>query len=258
MIFFVGLHQESDAHRFDRCMISAARLRRRKSGFVPSKVGWILDSGAFSELSLFGDYRSSVEEYAREAVRWQRVGKLEAIVAQDFMCEAVILRKTGLTVEEHQRRTIERFDQLVACPGLTSPIMPVLQGWTPEDYRRHVRAYSWRLARGAWVGVGSVCKRNARPGDVLAILEGILDLRPDLRIHAFGLKITALEVDAIRRIVFSSDSQAWSFAARWEGRDAHSWREAMAYSDRVDALDRTPAAIVRDPFWLQLGMRFDG
>lgn len=76
-----------------------------------------------------------------------------------------MLEKTGLTITDHQRLTIERYDELLRCDTGVY-IMPVLQGYAPKDYVSHVRQYGYRLAQGAWVGVGSVCKRN---GDIRAI-----------------------------------------------------------------------------------------
>ena len=60
--------------------------------------------------------------------------------------------------------------------------------------------------------------------------------RPDLRLHGFGLKTTALGSGVVRGLLYSADSMAWSFAARKAGRDANSWREAKAYADRVARL----------------------
>ncbi len=166
MRFFTGLHQPSDARHFDAAFISVNRVRPRVRPF-PVK-DWILDSGAFSEVSRHGGYRSSVEEYAAEIRRWARCGNLLAAVAQDWMCEPWIVAKTGLSVAEHQRLTIERFDALLDADHAGVYILPVLQGYAPEDYAEHLRAYGARLAHGVWVGVGSVCKRNGSPGQVAA------------------------------------------------------------------------------------------
>ena len=70
MRFFTGLHQPSDAKHFDSAFISVNRLRKRKG---PFEVGdWIMDSGAFTEISTHGHYRHNVDEYASEIRRWAR------------------------------------------------------------------------------------------------------------------------------------------------------------------------------------------
>lgn len=51
----------------------------------------------------------------------------------EWLCEPWMVAKTGLTVAEHQRRTV---DNLVQLRGLAPdlPIVPVVQGWTVADY----------------------------------------------------------------------------------------------------------------------------
>lgn len=227
--FFTGLHQPSDARHFDAAFISVNRLRSRKAPFV---VGdWIMDSGAFTEISTHGRYRHGVGEYAAEIRRWAGNGNLLAAVAQDWMCEPHIVAKTGLSVLEHQRLTIERYDALLAeRTGIY--ILPVLQGYAPADYVAHLAMYGDRL-RGAWVGVGSVCKRNGDPGQVAAVLLAIKQVRPDLRLHGFGLKTTALADPLVRSLLETADSMAWSFNARRNGRNANDWKEAVQWVKNI-------------------------
>lgn len=230
-MFFVGLHQPSDATHFDRAFISVNRVRTRRS-VVPAKE-WILDSGAFSTIAKHGGYPEPVCVYADQVRRLSASGTLLAAVSQDYMCEPWMLEKTGLTVAEHQRLTIERYDALLTCDTGVY-IMPVLQGYAPSDYATHVSAYGDRLSRGAWVGVGSVCKRNSNPGAIEDVLLAIKSVRPDLRLHGFGLKLTALQSGLVRALLYSADSMAWSFAARRNGRNANDWREAERFATLVD------------------------
>src|SRR6266545_2073095 len=102
-LFFIGSRSLANAQHFDRCMISINELRKRRSDFKVND--WILDSGAFTELSRFGRYRHGVDDYAAEIRRWLVCGRLLAAVSQDYMCEPFILDKTGLSVAEHQRLT---------------------------------------------------------------------------------------------------------------------------------------------------------
>lgn len=233
-LFYVGLHQPSDATRFDRACISVNRLRGRKKALGCRDV--LVDSGAFTELALHGSYRDGVEEYACELRRLHEAGvvQISAAVAQDYMCEPFMLAKTGLTIADHQRLTIERYDALRAC-GLPFPIMPVLQGFAPSDYVQHVVDYGDRLTAGMWVGVGSVCKRNGSPDQVSAVLWAIKRSRPDLRLHGFGVKLTSLEHPGVRDLLYSADSMAWSFSARKQRRNGNCWTEAKRFSDRVTA-----------------------
>ena len=213
-------------------MVSVARLRDRKSDFVVHD--WILDSGAFSEITRYGRYRTPVEEYAEHVRRWASCGTLLAAVSQDYMCEPMALRATGLTVAEHQRLTIERYDTLrQLVPEVY--IMPVLQGQTDDQYRAHLAQYGDRLAEDAWVGVGSVCKRQGTPEGIATLLTAILQERPDLRLHGFGVKTTALAHEQVRQSLATADSMAWSFAARREGRSraANDYREAQRFVTKI-------------------------
>lgn len=234
--FYVGIHQPADARHLDPscACISINRLRGRKKAVDCGDV--LVDSGAFTELEKYGHYRHGVEEYAAEIRRLHSAGvvNISAAVAQDYMCEAWMLEKTGLTVEDHQRLTIERYDELLAF-DLPVPILPVLQGFSPASYAKHVRDYGNRLKFGMWVGVGSVCKRQGDPSAIVAVLSAIKNLRPDLRLHGFGVKTTALLHPDVRDRLYSADSMAWSFAARKQGRNSNDWREAQGFADRINA-----------------------
>jgi hypothetical protein len=247
--FYVGLHQPADAGRFDRACISINRLRGRRK---PVECGEVLvDSGAFTELLIHGHYRHDVDVYAAELHRLHTAGvvTIAAAVAQDYMCEAFMLAKTGLSLADHQRLTIERYDALVhALEGLFGgtppfPVLPVLQGYSPADYSRHVKAYGERLTHGMWVGVGSVCKRNGAPEKIVEVLCAIWAERPDVLLHGFGVKRTALLHPGVRELLATADSMAWSFAARKQGRDGNSWKEAAAFvSSIADAASRPAVA----------------
>jgi hypothetical protein len=240
--FFVGLDDPAYAFRFLFACISIKRIWRRKKPIPGVEV--LVDSGAFTELAMHGQYLHTVEQYAAALYRLYTTGvvRISAAVSQDYMCEAFMLARTGLTIAEHQRLTIERYDALVAeleklfggpCPF---HIMPVLQGYAPADYVAHVVAYGPRLVAGMWVGVGSVCKRNGSPDKIVSVLAAIKDVRPDLQLHGFGVKVTALLSAGVRDMLATADSMAWSYAARKQGRDAHDWREAQAFVDKVSAI----------------------
>lgn len=232
MRFFTGIHHPNKADRVPLAMVSANALRNRKSGFPANE--WIMDSGAFTTVTKHGGYPEGVDQYAEVIRRFAGNGRLLIAVAQDYMCEPFVLERTGLTVADHQRLTVERYDDLLACDRGGVPIMPVLQGYAPHEYVDHLRMYGDRLGDGMWVGVGSVCKRNSNPGSVVAVLEAIHAERPDLKLHGFGVKITALRNERVRELFHSADSMAWSFAARYQGRDGNDVREAVRYAAKVD------------------------
>jgi hypothetical protein len=210
-------------------MVSVNTLQKRQSDF---KVGdWILDSGAFTEVARHGGYRHGVEQYYWQICRWSRCGNLLIAVAQDWMCEEFALSRTGLTVEKHQQLTIERYDQLMKLKPPV-PIMPVLQGYRVSEYLRHLYKYGERIAPGTWIGIGSVCRRNGKPDEVLDILATIKQVRPDLRLHGFGLKQLALENKEVRSLLYSCDSMAWSVPRKF-GNSTPELELAHQYQKKV-------------------------
>jgi hypothetical protein len=236
MMFFTGMDDVCHAAKVPAAFVSVHRLRARRSTFPARRV--ILDCGGFTTIHRHGGYPEPPTAYAahiRKVRGW--LGKrLLAAVSEDYMCEAWMLEKTGSTIADHQRQTIERYDALLACDVAGTRIMPVLQGYSPASYIEHIRAYGDRLTPRMWVGVGSVCKRNANYRSVEGVLLAIKRERPDLRLHAFGVKRTALQSQLVRDLLFSADSMAWSFAARYEGRNAHNPAEAVRYARKVASM----------------------
>jgi hypothetical protein len=129
----------------------------------------------------------------------------------DLMCEPFITRKTGLTVEKHQQRTITNYLELLSiAPDL--PWAPVLQGWRPDDYRRHAEQYTSAgidLRALPVVGIGSVCRRQ-HTGEVEGLIRDLA--ATGLRLHGFGFKTQGLH--RLQGVLASADSMAWSFEAR--------------------------------------------
>lgn len=208
-MFWLGTHEPSWLRRIRLPLfISTRRLERLKT--LPIPIGpWALDSGGFTELKMFGEWRTTPEEYARRVDRYRaEMPNLAWVAPQDWMCEPFMLAKTGLTVADHQARTIRSVVEL--RDRLGTIVVPVLQGWEPDDYRRHADQYATAgidLAEEPLVGLGSVCRRQAT-GEAEAIVWA---LHP-IRLHGFGMK-----TEGLRRYgagLASSDSMAWSYQAR--------------------------------------------
>lgn len=234
MHFYVGLHNVSHARFFYRCMISYNVLRNRRSPVLSDD--WIMDSGAFTEVARNGGFRDGPELYVETVNRLAENGGMSAAVTQDWMCEPFVVEKTGLTVREHQKRTVDRYVHIASLANVY--IMPVIQGYEPEEYAQCVEDYGEILTNGMWVGVGSVCKRSGKPEQITRVLRAIHAERPDLRLHGFGVQLRALKNSDVREELATADSMAWSFNARRQGRgtDANNWREALRYVEDVEAI----------------------
>jgi len=117
-----------------------------------------------------GEYVARLRRYRDE------IGHLMWAAPQDWMCEPIIINGgvvngqrfagTHLSVTEHQRRTVANYARLRdLAPDL--PIIPVVQGSTPDEYRRCQDLY-WSMLRldlstAPRVGVGSICRRQGTP-----------------------------------------------------------------------------------------------
>lgn len=239
--FYVGLHQPSDAHHFDRCCIHIGRLMQRQKPLGCEEI--LLDSQAFRVIELHGDHVLSPQQYAKAIEAVSKLCKKLVAVTQDYMCEQYIFDRryeiTGrrYSVTEHQFATIERYLAIRDELDPAIELMPVLQGYAPIEYVRHIREYGDLLPDGAWVGVGSVCKRNGSPDAIRSVLYAIKRYRPDLRLHGFGLKRTAISNLWIRDALYSADSMAWSFAERKRNGNANDWRAAARFARQIEGTD---------------------
>ena len=234
MRFYVGTHKPTHAARLEYAFISINTLRGRKSPIPGHVVG--VDSGAFQEIAQYGHYRHDPDVYAAEIDRLVGISPcIEFAVSQDWMCEPFILEKTGLSIADHQRLTIERYDALSRLVR-SVPVMPVLQGYALADYLHHLASYGERITHGMRVGVGSICKRNVNVGEIETILIALRRARPDLRLHGFGIKATSLYSGVVRDCLYSADSMAWSFAARYEGRNPNGVEEAVEFARRIKTM----------------------
>lgn len=213
MKFYLGTHMphwlnDSAVPLF----VSHRRLVRYRRSLPRASCSWALDSGGFTELSMFGEWRTTEEQYAEAVARYQdEIGLLDWAAPMDWMCEPWIVAKTGLSVAHHQALTAANYVLLHDLwPDL--PFIPVIQGWTMPDYERQIEQYE-RLGVNLFaepvVGLGSVCRRQGTD-EIGTIVERLS--RDGLRLHGFGVK-----GDGIRRygwMLTSADSMSWSARGR--------------------------------------------
>ncbi|MEV6909456.1 hypothetical protein [Amycolatopsis sp. NPDC051071] len=246
MKFFLGTHQPAWLARDlgVPLLVSHRRLAGRRS--LPRASGeWALDSGGFTELSLHGRWRSDARAYAASVRRYaSEIGQMAWAAPQDWMVEAHVRARTGLSLRTHLQRTVRNYLQLRELAS-DLPIIPVVQGDELADYHRCADAYERHgvdLDALPLVGVGSVCRRQ-HSGQVEHIVRS-LHAR-GLRLHCFGVKTTGLARygDAIR----SSDSAAWSYSGRYQPGCTPSHRSesncltyAMAWHSRLQHTLRQP------------------
>lgn len=218
--------------------VSHRVLRLRKA--MPRAVApWVLDSGGFTELSTQGRWTISHQEYVDAVRRYvSEIGMLDWCAPQDYMCEPWIIERTGLSIPEHQDRTIT---SVLALRDEGLPVAPVLQGWTLPDYERCIERYrdaGIDLTDEPIVGIGSVCRRQGTSEieHLLVALSGY-----GIPMHGFGVKKQG--VARYGYLLESADSMSWSFRARREGSPlmpgcthancSHCLRWALAWYQKV-------------------------
>lgn len=206
--------------------VSDARLRPYRR--LPRAVApWALDSGGFTQLQRHGGWTVSPREYVARVRRYRdEIGGLLWAAPQDWMCEPIIIAGgragrtvfvgTGLSVAEHQRRTVDNAVELCML-GAELPWRKVVQGYTRDDYLRCVDLYDRAgidLTTEPLVGLGSVCRRQGtrEAHDIITALHA----RGVRRLHGFGVKTLGLA--SYGDLLTSADSMAWSEDARRKQR----------------------------------------
>jgi hypothetical protein len=104
---------------------------------------------------------------------------------QDWMCEPVMIKRAGLSVREHQERTVANYLELRSlAPHL--PFVPALQGWRLANYLHCLTLYESagaNLAELPRMGLRSVCRRQST-AEIAVIVSTLA--RRGLRLHGFG------------------------------------------------------------------------
>lgn len=252
---YLGTHETSWLSKAGvPLFISHRRLERIRTSLPVAAAPWALDSGGFSEISLYGGWRTTPAAYVDAVVRYDtEIGKLEWAAIQDWMCEPDMVARTGLSVLEHQKRTVGSYLELAALWAQASDTelvyMPVLQGYRVEEYLQCMDMYAdagVNLGAVPLVGVGSVCRRQ-HTDEIRAVFEAILERDPGLPVHGFGVKLQGLR--EYGNLLATADSMAWSFNARKNPplpgcshrscsnciKWALQWRRKIAACDRFSA-----------------------
>lgn len=212
--FYLGTHQPSWLTRSRVPLFVSHRRLMRYRRLPVARCRWALDSGAFSELRLHGRWTLKPTDYVKAVRRYRdEITHLAWAAPQDWVCEPFMIERTGLSVREHQRRTVANFIEL-RCLAPDLPIIPVLQGWTRDEYLTCLDMYQSAgidLANEQLVGLGSVCRRQSTD-EIRRIVMRLAGL--GLRLHGFGVKSQGLSLYG--RYLISADSMAWSLRGRYE------------------------------------------
>lgn len=206
------------------------RLHPVPRGFALNDVA--LDSAGFVAMRHHGGYPWSVADYVGLATAypwawWSQMDLCcEPEIASDRAAVRDRVRGSAQLLRECRAEASDR--------GIPAP-MPVIQGWTVDDYRLSA-AHVGEVLGGEWptlVGVGSVCRRQLDGPDGVFAVVTVLDriLPKDVGLHLFGQKGEALGFFATWDRVASVDSCAWDDRARHDLQDR---RRALAKREGID------------------------
>ncbi len=216
-LFYLGCPEARWLAQTDVPLFVSRRTLAPRKKLPVATCRWACDSGGFTEISMFGEWRTSAAEYANDVMRFQSfVGNLDWAAPQDWMCEPDMIRKTGLSIVEHQQRTVVSLLELrTIAPGVHW--IPVIQGWRLADYLRCVELYAAAgidLRAEPTVGIGSVCRRQDT-NEAASLVREVAAL--GIRLHGFGFKAAGL--CRVGDLMASADSMAWSARARRISRE---------------------------------------
>lgn len=203
MKFYIGFDSPSYSYKCHVPYFISARVvvNRRK----PLFGDWIMDSGGFSELSLHGRYTITEDKYIETIKRLNPSYSF----CQDWMVEPQIIEKTGLSIQIHQLKTVESY---LSLKNKVDNMLPVLQGQSIEDYFNHIDMYKLAgISTNQLFGLGSVCRRQ-KSKEIIWIITAIKQQYPEMKLHGFGVKTTALKNGLVSELLDSADSMAWCFS----------------------------------------------
>lgn len=207
MTFYLGTHKATHLAAAGVPLFINRRTLADRASFPRAAAPWRLDSGGYTELTLRGRWELTAPAYAAEVRRYAaEVGQLEAAASRDLLVAPPALAATGLTVREHQLETVRNY--LEDAQELGELVRPVLQGWTVDDYRRHVDDYAAAGVELAGLTfLGSVAMRDDTPAVELLVRELA---GAGLELHVLGAKLGL----GLYGDVADGDSLAWSREAR--------------------------------------------
>lgn len=188
---------------------SWARIGLKKPNIPAQITDTGADCGGFVASRIWGEYRYTLAQY----VAWLESWRPRWAATMDYCCEpelSQVTRERQDKTTENARTTMTRFKTA------SWSWVPTIQGWTPDDYRRHAHELkplildmqSYYADNPAWrVGIGTLCHRNDVT-TVQAIVSAIREVLPGVPLHLWGIKLDALRSIDLAGVV-SSDSAVW-------------------------------------------------
>lgn len=233
MRFFIGTTPK-DAYMLPpgtHMMVNARSYRKKDGrwrGSRPGNAGTLfLDSGGYVFFNQFDDYPFSPRRYLDLVARY----RFDLYASMDYPCEPSLAGAIAdMSVEERIARTVEnaaRLAELEQGLGLFEAhrptLVPVIQGWRPDDYLHCLELHSQAGTLRDYMAIGSLCVRKDEE-EILSVVRAVHEAAIEMgvtRLHGFGLKITQNQRE-LNRLLYSRDSAVVYWARnrrqrrRWE------------------------------------------
>ena len=207
-----------------RVMLSYNMLRKIKT---PWKIDipFMMDSGAFAVILKYGKYPYSPEAYALGIAKWHP----DIAWTMDYPCEPSVQKKGNYNSRTAQEMTMENQIRLL---NLNAGTQMVVQGWAIQDYVENLDRIKEQGLLTERLGIGSVCRRGQNK-EIARIIRAIHNNVPSwVKLHGFGIKVSALGSTDAKFNLHSADSESWDYEIRYadwlKGKfNGKTWRDKV-------------------------------
>jgi len=197
----------------------------------------LIDSGGFPSSFIHNGYNRSDHEY----LYFVRKVRADYFVLRDYPCEPQILQKFNITAKDQIHRTLEHHIKLLELYEqleIKAQPIPVIQGWEIQDYLYCIDLFKEHglINRFNYIAIGSTCRRHQVKTTQQIILTVREELPSRIKLHAFGVKLSVLNNKAVWDSLYSADSSAWNFIARWKSLRTSNNTLQLSYNMAKDYL----------------------
>jgi len=219
--FYIGFSWDKkirDNNTYPYCFISIASnysyncYKKLTPWFINNAKDIMLDSGGFSFLNRFGDYPFGFDKFVEWIHMIDDVNDCGVgyVATPDYPCEKDITRTCKL--KSNRERIIKTVDNAIIIMDEYPDInwMPVLQGFTLDEYKHCLDLYRNRGINPEKFAIGSMCRRkNVR--QIENYVRNLIEYGLTEKIHLFGLLMNGLKSKYLFDTVDSCDSISFSY-----------------------------------------------
>jgi len=204
-----------------------------KMKFANTLKRLFIDSGGFSMFTKYAEFPYSVSNYIEFVNDLRDKWPVTEVATMDYPCEPEVNRSSHKTNVERIDATIN--NALECIDHDTSiPWVPVLQGYTLDEYKYCWDQYQeFGVSANLWA-VGSVCVRK-KTGGIRYLMTRIKRYTKQ-NLHSFGLTLSSLRHSDVFFSIVSSDSAAWNWRISGENMRERKKNAVMKYHTKIEQL----------------------